>query len=64
MSSEYRTIATTTPPVLRQRDGRWFIVVAAANLEVEAPLGPWFASEFMSRVVAPLVAPPTEKDPQ
>lgn len=60
MSSDYRTIATSTPPVLRERDGGWFIVVIAANLEIEAPVGPWFAHEFLSRVVAPLV--PTPKD--
>ena len=60
MSSDYRTITTPTPPVLRERDGGWFIVVIAANLEIEAPVGPWFAHEFLSRVVAPLV--PTPKD--
>ncbi len=59
-AGEYQSLRTQTPPILRQRDGRWFIVTCTGNLEIEAPIGPWFAAEFLSKVVAPAVGVPSQ----
>jgi hypothetical protein len=55
VTSEYKTIKTETPPILRERDGRLFVVVVAGTTEIEAPLGEWFAGEFVKRVILPKV---------
>lgn len=55
LATEYQLIKTETPPILRERNGQWFVVVIAGTVEIEAPLGEWFAGEFLKRVVLPKV---------
>lgn len=55
--TDYHLVRVDTPPILRQRDGKWFAVVIHGGLEIEAPIGKWFAAEFMVRIVIPQVFP-------
>jgi hypothetical protein len=55
LTTEYKTIKTETPPVIRERNGQMFIVLVAGTMEIEAPLGEWFAGEFVKRVILPKV---------
>jgi hypothetical protein len=53
--TEYRHIITPTPPVIRQRDGQWYVIVAHGELSIEAPIGQWFLSELFTKVIVPQI---------
>jgi hypothetical protein len=57
-----RTVTTKIPPVIREIDGRWFLVVTDGKTEITAPIGSWFASQFMTRVVIPQLVLDAMKD--
>jgi len=44
---------SANPPVLVERDGQWFIRITDGNLAIEAPIGEWFATQFITRLVIP-----------
>jgi hypothetical protein len=48
-----RSIMTDTPPTIREVDGKWFICVVGEDVEMWAPVGAWFASQFVTRVIIP-----------
>lgn len=64
--AEYRHIITPTPPVLRERDGRFSIVVSHGDIELEAEVGDWFMQQFVDRVILPRLTTKkaTNDDPQ
>ncbi len=55
--TSYHHVIVETPPVLKERDGKWFVQIVHGDLTVEAPVGSWFATEFMVRIVIPQVFP-------
>lgn len=48
-------MVSNVPPVIRERDGKFYVEVAAGNVEVLAPLGDgsWFLAHFLERIVEP-----------
>jgi hypothetical protein len=46
-------ITTHVPPVLRERDGKWFVVLSTGSIEVEAPIGSQFVEQLLERVAFP-----------
>jgi hypothetical protein len=53
--TDYRTIDTPTPPVLRLIDGALFIEVTNGSLTMRAPIGDgsWFFSQVVTKLVDP-----------
>lgn len=58
------TIHTETPPVIREVDGQWFIVVTDGKTEMIARIGTWFAAQFATRVIVPKLALDALKEKQ
>lgn len=61
---QMRSVTTQTPPIIREVDGKWFIVLTDGQTEMIAPIGAWFAAQFMTRVVVPQLALNAMKEPR
>lgn len=57
------SLTTETPPVIREENGKWFIIVTDGTTEMKAPIGAWFAAQFMTRVVVPKLALDAMREP-
>lgn len=58
-----KRLETQTPPVIREIDGAWFIVITDGETEMIAPIGAWFALQFITRVVIPKLVLEAMKEP-
>ena len=55
---------TQTPPIIREISGQWFVVIVLDNQqEIAAPIGEWFAAQFITRVVLPKLVLNAMNDP-
>jgi hypothetical protein len=52
----YELRRTPVPPVLVERDGRFFIRVIDGDLTIEAEAGQWFLEQLCGRVLFPRMA--------
>ena len=45
---------THTPPIIRETENGWLLVITDTDgVQHAAPVGAWFASQFITRVVLP-----------
>jgi hypothetical protein len=49
----YQVHRTDTPPIIRERDGRFYLIVASGPLIIEAEMGDWFMQQYMEKVMFP-----------
>ena len=50
-----KQISTDVPPTIRERDGKWFVVLTNGELEIEAVIGPRFVEQLLERVAFPRI---------
>lgn len=53
---DYSMRSTPVPPVLVERDGRFFIRLIDGDLTIEAEAGNWFLDQLCRRVLFPRMA--------
>lgn len=53
MTERYRIETTDTPPVITERDGRFFIQISYGNLTLQSEIGSWFVSQVFELFVMP-----------
>jgi len=51
--TDYKTKRVQTPPTIKEIDGQWFVQIHDGDLTLEAPIGEWFAAQFVTRVIIP-----------
>jgi hypothetical protein len=42
---------TQNPPLIREKDGQFYLRVVTAERVIDAPIGEWFVMQFMEKVV-------------
>lgn len=46
---------TNTPPVLNERDGKFYVTITDGKISIEAPIGRWFMAELLTKLLIKLV---------
>lgn len=46
-------IRTDNPPVWRERDGKWYVVLSTGSIEIEAEVSVYAMERFLELIIVP-----------